>query len=65
MADGFSHLDEHGRATMVDVGDKQATARVARAAVAVRMSAATLKMWTTAAETYGTLIKELGLGEKN
>lgn len=56
MADGFSHLDEHGRATMVDVGDKQATARVARAAVAVRMSAATLKMIVDEAAPKGDVL---------
>jgi cyclic pyranopterin monophosphate synthase len=34
----LSHLDEHGRARMVDVGAKQETERVARARARVRMS---------------------------
>jgi cyclic pyranopterin phosphate synthase len=35
---GFSHLDEHGRARMVDVGAKPASDRRARARAIVRMS---------------------------
>jgi len=38
MSDDFSHLDEHGRARMVDVGGKAPTVRVARAEAFVRMS---------------------------
>jgi cyclic pyranopterin phosphate synthase len=38
---GLSHLDEHGRARMVDVGAKPATERRARARARVRMSPAT------------------------
>jgi cyclic pyranopterin phosphate synthase len=34
----LTHLDPAGRATMVDVGDKQATVRWARARAVVRMS---------------------------
>jgi len=34
----LSHLDAHGRARMVDVGDKQPTERVARARARVRLS---------------------------
>jgi len=34
----LSHLDEEGRARMVDVGAKQETARTARAVGAIRMS---------------------------
>jgi len=34
----LSHLDEHGRARMVDVGAKQETERIARARARVRMS---------------------------
>ena len=34
----LTHLDAAGRATMVDVGDKAATARWARARAVVRMS---------------------------
>jgi cyclic pyranopterin monophosphate synthase len=40
-ADRLSHLDEQGRARMVDVGDKPATDRRARARARVRMSIAT------------------------
>jgi len=37
MSDDLSHIDEHGRARMVDVGGKAVTARVAVARGAVRM----------------------------
>ena len=37
----LSHLDEHGRARMVDVGAKPATLRRARARAVVRMAPAT------------------------
>jgi cyclic pyranopterin monophosphate synthase len=36
----FSHLDEHGNARMVDVGDKLVSRRVAEAEAVVRLSAA-------------------------
>lgn len=39
----LTHIDEEGRATMVDVGDKPVTARVAVASGFVRMSAATVE----------------------
>jgi cyclic pyranopterin monophosphate synthase len=39
---GFSHLDESGRARMVNVTEKQSTVRVARAKGLVKMSAQTL-----------------------
>jgi len=42
MSQQLTHLDEHGRATMVDVGDKQATTRTAIAQGSVTMSASTL-----------------------
>lgn len=42
MAD-FTHLDENGRARMVDVGAKEVTAREATATASVTMSPATLK----------------------
>src|SRR5688500_11444883 len=38
MATGLSHLDPEGRARMVDVSGKEATARRARARAVVRMS---------------------------
>lgn len=40
----LTHLDEHGAAHMVDVGDKPDTAREAIATACVRMQAATLAM---------------------
>jgi cyclic pyranopterin phosphate synthase len=39
-AERLTHLDEHGRARMVDVGGKQTSERVARARARVRMSSA-------------------------
>ena len=41
MADRLTHLDEAGRARMVDVGGKEASERRARARAVVRMSAET------------------------
>jgi cyclic pyranopterin phosphate synthase len=38
----LTHLDDQGRARMVDVGDKQSTARAARAEARVKMAPATL-----------------------
>lgn len=40
---GLTHVDEEGRAQMVDVGDKAVTARTAVASGFVRMSAATVE----------------------
>ncbi len=40
----FTHFDEEGRALMVDVGDKEATARTATARGAVVMAPETLTM---------------------
>jgi cyclic pyranopterin phosphate synthase len=42
MSDELTHLDAHGHATMVDVGDKQITSRTAVAEGEVRMTRATL-----------------------
>lgn len=39
----LTHLDEHGRARMVDVGAKEPSERRARAAARLRMSAATAR----------------------
>ncbi|HEX8674754.1 MAG TPA: cyclic pyranopterin monophosphate synthase MoaC [Longimicrobium sp.] len=39
---GFTHLDEHGRPRMVDVGDKEVTRRTAVAEGRIRMAPATL-----------------------
>jgi cyclic pyranopterin monophosphate synthase len=38
----LSHVDEHGRARMVDVSDKAVTARMARATGSIRMQRETL-----------------------
>jgi len=40
----LTHLDEHGKATMVDVSDKSASLREARAFARVRMQAQTLAL---------------------
>ena len=40
---GFTHLDEHGRPRMVDVGEKEVTARVAVAEGHIRTSADTVR----------------------
>ena len=41
---GLTHLDEEGRARMVDVGDKPVTTRRARAGCVVRMSPETARL---------------------
>ena len=41
--DGLTHLDERGQARMVDVGDKDVTARTATATCRVRMAPATAR----------------------
>jgi cyclic pyranopterin phosphate synthase len=43
----LTHLDERGRARMVDVGDKPETERIAVASAAVKMSRATLAQVTS------------------
>ncbi|MCY3854711.1 MAG: cyclic pyranopterin monophosphate synthase MoaC [Rhodospirillales bacterium] len=44
MNERFTHLDESGRARMVDVGEKAVTRRTATAAARVTMSPSTLQM---------------------
>ena len=44
MTNKLSHLDDQGRANMVDVTDKAITHRLARAGARVRMAAETLAM---------------------
>ena len=44
MSERFTHLDESGRARMVDVGEKAVTRRTATAAARVTMSSSTLQM---------------------
>ncbi|HEY5596170.1 MAG TPA: cyclic pyranopterin monophosphate synthase MoaC [Candidatus Bipolaricaulota bacterium] len=47
MASKLSHVDEHGRARMVDVGEKPDTNRTAVACGSIRMEPATLKLITS------------------
>ena len=56
MTDGFTHLDERGRARMVDVGEKTETLRVARAEAVVRMAADTLQAIVDAAAPKGDVL---------
>ncbi len=44
MADELTHLDEQGRLKMVDVGDKEPTARLARVRGEIRMARATARL---------------------
>lgn len=44
MSDKLTHLDEHGRADMVDVGDKPDTDRIAIAEGAIYVQPATLRL---------------------
>lgn len=53
---GLSHLDDQGRATMVDVGSKSETARVARAEALVRMAPQTLAIIAGGAAPKGDVI---------
>jgi cyclic pyranopterin phosphate synthase len=52
----FSHLDERGRARMVDVGEKAQTQRVARAEARVRMARATLELILDEAAPKGDVL---------
>jgi cyclic pyranopterin phosphate synthase len=53
---GLSHLDESGRARMVDVSDKQATARTAHAAGALTCRPETLEQVRAATAPKGSVI---------
>jgi len=53
----LSHIDEEGRARMVDVGDKPATLRVARAGGRVRMQPETLRLIRDAGIAKGNVIE--------
>jgi cyclic pyranopterin monophosphate synthase len=53
---GLSHLDDQGRAAMVDVGGKDETERVARAEAAVVMAAATLTIIASEAAPKGDVV---------
>jgi cyclic pyranopterin phosphate synthase len=52
----LTHIDAHGTARMVDVGDKPETAREARAEAWVRMSAKTLALIETGEHKKGDVI---------
>ena len=52
----LSHLDERGRARMVDVGDKDETERTARAEALVRMAPETLELIEDEAVPKGDVI---------
>lgn len=52
----FSHLDENGRASMVDVGQKMETLRIARATGLVRMHPDTLEALTTGQNRKGEVL---------
>jgi cyclic pyranopterin phosphate synthase len=54
--DGFSHLDEQGKARMVDVGDKPVTRREAVASGLVRMRAETLQALTSGGVPKGDVV---------
>jgi cyclic pyranopterin phosphate synthase len=56
MAD-LSHFDERGASRMVDVGDKEVTARMARAAAQVRMKPATLQLIRDRAAAKGDVLE--------
>ncbi|MBN1288143.1 MAG: cyclic pyranopterin monophosphate synthase MoaC [Actinobacteria bacterium] len=53
QAGPLSHLDESGRAKMVDVGDKAVTAREARAEATVNMTRETLDLITSGSMPKG------------
>lgn len=56
MSDGLTHLDERGRARMVDVGAKPDTQRMARAAGCVYMQPATLRLISEGALEKGDVL---------
>jgi cyclic pyranopterin phosphate synthase len=52
----LTHIDEHGAARMVDVGDKAVTERIAVAAATVRMEADTLALLEQGAHKKGDVL---------
>ena len=56
MSDRLTHLDEHGRARMVDVGAKPVTERVCVARAEVRMAASTLERIAAGALPKGDVL---------
>ena len=57
----LTHLDAHGTARMVDVGDKPETVREARAEAWVRMSAHTLALIESGAVDHRTAMQWAGM----
>ena len=53
---GLSHVDEHGAARMVDVGDKAVTTRVARAGARIWMAPHTMDLLTRQALPKGDVL---------
>lgn len=53
QAQRLTHMDESGRPTMVDVGDKDPSERIASAGGAIRMDAATLRLLRDGATPKG------------
>ena len=56
MSDRLTHLDEHGRARMVDVGAKAMTERICVARAEVRMAASTLERIAAGALPKGDVL---------
>jgi len=56
MASELTHFDERGQAHMVDVGEKAATHRVARATGKISMQGSTLKMIQQGSVTKGDVL---------
>lgn len=54
---GLTHLDEAGRARMVDVSSKESTARVARAEGQLRCSGATLELVREGRTPKGSVVQ--------
>lgn len=57
MSEGFSHFDEHGGSRMVDVSEKPATRREARASGRVRMQPTTLQAIASRALSKGDVLE--------
>ena len=56
MSDGFTHLDESGRAQMVDVSDKDVTRREATARAIVLMQAQTAELIASGGVAKGDVL---------
>ena len=62
MSDDLTHLDEQGRARMVDVSDKDRTVRTATASGTVRMQPVTLARITGGQVEKGDVLAVARLG---